>query len=134
MNSGEYMSLPSPSRAPVLTLFTSILNHFLSSLIVPVAPSMITLAIPSVNGMISAAVVSEHVMTMQFPCRFHLTAMTTWLSGAPFDLRSWLMSFTIVRLSSLNVVGVCAWWKTYYKACWIVCLVWVRHFRIMGNW
>ena len=100
------MSLPSPSRAPVLTLFTSILNHFLSSLIVPVAPGMITLAIPSVNGMISAAVVSKRVMTIQFPCRFHLTAVTTWLSGAPFDLRSWLMSFTIVRLSSLNVVFV----------------------------
>ena len=62
MNSGEYMSLPSPSHAPVLTLFTSILNHFLSSLIVPVAPGMITLAIPSVNGMISAAIVSEHMM------------------------------------------------------------------------
>ena len=32
--------------------------------------------------------------------------MTTWLSGAPFDLRSWLMSFTIVKLSSLNMVFV----------------------------
>ena len=82
------MSLLSPSHASVLTLFTSILNHFLSSLIVPVAPGIITLAISSVNGMISAAIVSEHVMTIQFPCRFHLTAVTTWLSGAPFDLRS----------------------------------------------
>ena len=32
--------------------------------------------------------------------------MTTWLSGAPFDLRSWLMLFTIVKLSSLNMVFV----------------------------
>ena len=64
MNSGEYMSLLLLSRAPVLTLFTSILNYFLSSLIVPVAPGIITLAIPSVNGIISAAVVSECVMTI----------------------------------------------------------------------
>ena len=84
------MFLPLLSRTPVLTLFTSILNHFLFSLIVPVAPGMITLAILSVNGMISATVVSEHVMTIQFLCRFHLTAVTTWLSGVPFDLRSWL--------------------------------------------
>ena len=99
------MSFPLLSCVPVLILFTSILNHFLSSLIVPVAPGMITLAIPSVNRMILAAV-SERMMTIQFPCRFHLTAVTTWLSGALFDLRSWLMSFTIVRLSSLNVVFV----------------------------
>jgi len=73
---------------------------------VPVAPGMITLAIPSVNEIISAAIVSEHMITIQFSYRFYLTAVTTWLSGMPFDLRSWLMSFTIVRLSSLNVVFV----------------------------
>jgi len=100
------MSLLSLSCIPVLILFISILNHFLSSLIVPVAPGMITLAIPSVNEIISAAIVSEHMITIQFSYRFYLTAVTTWLSGIPFDLRSWLMSFTIVRLSSLNVVFV----------------------------
>jgi len=98
MNFREYMSLPLASRAPVLTLFTSILNYFLSSLIVPVTPGIITLVILSVNRIILAVVVSEHVMTIQFPCRFYLTAVTTWLSGTPFDLRSWLILFTIVRL------------------------------------
>jgi len=77
MNLEKYMSLPSLSRTPVLILFTSILNYFLSSLIVPVAPGMITLAIPSVNGIILATIVSEYVMIIQFPCRFHLTAVTT---------------------------------------------------------
>ena len=75
------MSLPLPSCALVLTLFTSILNHFSFSLIVPIALGMITLAIPSVNGIISAAVVFEYVIMIQFSCRFHLTAVTTWLSG-----------------------------------------------------
>jgi len=82
------MSLLLLSHTPVLTLFISILNYFLFSLIVPVAPGMITLAIPSVNGIILADVVSEHVIMIQFLCRFYLTTMTTWLSGVLFDLRS----------------------------------------------
>jgi len=53
-------------RAPVRTLLTSILNHFLLSLIVSVAPAMTMLAKPSVYGM-SAAIRSERVMAMQFP-------------------------------------------------------------------
>ena len=72
----------------------------------PIAPSMIILAIPSVNGIISVAAVFECVITIQFPYRFHLTVMTTWLSSTSFNLRSWLISFMIVRLSSLNMVFV----------------------------
>ena len=105
MNSRRYISLLLSSRVSVLILFTLILNHFLSSLIVPIAPSMIILAIPSVNGIISVAVVFECVMTIQFLYRFHLTVMTTWLSSTLFNLRSWLISYMIVRLSSLNMPG-----------------------------
>ena len=105
MNSRRYISLLLSSHVSVLILFTLILNYFLSSLIVPIAPSMIILAIPSVNGIISVAVVFECVMTIQFLYRFHLTVMTTWLSSTLFNLRSWLISFMIVRLSSLNMPG-----------------------------
>ena len=105
MNSRRYISLLLSSHVSVLILFTLILNYFLSSLIVPIAPSMIILAIPSVNGIISVAVVFECVMTIQFLYRFHLTVMITWLSSTLFNLRSWLISFMIVRLSSLNMPG-----------------------------
>ena len=48
MNSEEYILLLLSSRASVHTLLISILNHFLFSLIMPVAPGMIVLVIPSV--------------------------------------------------------------------------------------
>ena len=62
MNSEKYISLLLLSRAPVHTLLISILNYFLSSLIMPVAPEMIVLVIPSVYGRMSAAIRSEHVI------------------------------------------------------------------------
>jgi len=62
MNSREYISSLLSSWAPVCTLLISILNYFLSSLIVPVAPGMIMLVIPSVYGRMSAAIRSEHVI------------------------------------------------------------------------
>jgi len=62
MNSEEYIPLLLSSRAPFHTLLISILNHFLSSLILPVAPGMIVLVMPSVYGRMSAAVRSEHVI------------------------------------------------------------------------
>ena len=62
MNSEEYIPLLLSSRAPVRTLLISILNYFLSSLIMPVAPGMIVLVIPSVYGRMSAAVRSERVI------------------------------------------------------------------------
>jgi len=64
MNSRKYISLLLSSCASVLILFTLILNHFLSSLIVPIALSMIILAIPSMNGIISVAAVFECVITI----------------------------------------------------------------------
>ena len=67
MNSEEYIPLLLSSRAPVHTLLISILNHFLSSLIMPVAPGMIVLVIPSVYGRMSAAVRSERVIMIQLP-------------------------------------------------------------------
>jgi len=67
MNSEEYILLLLSSRAPVRTLLISILNYFLSSLIMPVAPGMIVLVIPSVYGRMSAAVRSEHVIMIQLP-------------------------------------------------------------------
>jgi len=67
MNSEEYIPLLLSSRAPVRTLLISILNHFLSSLIMPVAPGMIVLVIPSVYGRMSAAVRSERVIMIQLP-------------------------------------------------------------------
>ena len=106
MNSREYISSLLSSWAPVCTLLISILNYFLSSLIVPVAPGMIMLVIPSVYGRMSAVVRSEHVVTMQLPWWFHLTTVTASLSRAPFSLRQRLMLFTVVRLSSLAVVFV----------------------------
>jgi len=62
MNSEEYIPLLLSSQAPFHTLLISILNHFLSSLILPVAPGMIVLVMPSVYGRMSAAVRSEHVI------------------------------------------------------------------------
>ena len=50
MNSKEYISLLLLSWAPVCTLLISILNHFLSSLIMLVAPGMIVLVIPLYMG------------------------------------------------------------------------------------
>ena len=67
MNSEEYIPLLLSSWAPVRTLLISILNHFLSSLIMPVAPGMIVLVIPSVYGRMSAAVRSERVIMIQLP-------------------------------------------------------------------
>jgi len=61
MNSEEYIPLLLSSWVPVHTLLNSILNHFLSSLIMPVAPGMIVLVISSVYGRMSAVVRSEHV-------------------------------------------------------------------------
>ena len=67
MNSEEYIPLLLSSQAPVRTLLISILNHFLSSLIMPVAPGMIVLVIPSVYRRMSAAVRSERVIMIQLP-------------------------------------------------------------------
>ena len=67
MNSEEYIPLLLSSRTPVHTLLISILNHFLSSLIMLVAPGMIVLVIPSVYGRMSAAVRSERVIMIQLP-------------------------------------------------------------------
>ena len=67
MNSEEYIPLLLSSRAPVHTLLISILNHFLSSLIMLVAPGMIVLVIPSVYGRMSAAVRSERMIMIQLP-------------------------------------------------------------------
>jgi len=87
-------------------LLISILNYFLSSLIISVASGMIVLVIPSVYGRMSAAVRSKHVIIIQLPWWFYLIAVTASLSGAPFSLRQQLMLFTMVRLSSLVVVFV----------------------------
>jgi len=106
MNSKEYISLLLLSWAPVCTLLISILNHFLSSLIMPIAPGMIVLVIPSVYGRMPAAIRSEHMIMIQLPWWFHLIAVMASLSEAPFSLRQQLMLFTIVRLSSLVVVFV----------------------------
>ena len=62
MNSEKYISLLLSSQAPVRTLLISILNYFLSSLIMPVAPEIIVLVISFVYGRMSAAVRSEHVI------------------------------------------------------------------------
>jgi len=67
MNSEEYIPLLLSSRTPVHTLLISILNHFLSSLIMLVAPGMIVLVIPSVYGRMSAAVRSERMIMIQLP-------------------------------------------------------------------
>jgi len=67
MNSEEYIPLLLSSRAPVHTLLISILNHFLSSLIMLVASGMIVLVIPSVYGRMSAAVRSERMIMIQLP-------------------------------------------------------------------
>jgi len=67
MNSEEYIPLLLSSRTPVHTLLISILNHFLSSLIMLVAPGMIVLVIPSVYGRMSAAVRSECMIMIQLP-------------------------------------------------------------------
>jgi len=67
MNSEEYIPLLLSSRTPVHILLISILNHFLSSLIMLVAPGMIVLVIPSVYGRMSAAVRSERMIMIQLP-------------------------------------------------------------------
>ena len=67
MNSEEYIPLLLSSQTPVHILLISILNHFLSSLIMLVAPGMIVLVIPSVYGRMSAAVRSERMIMIQLP-------------------------------------------------------------------
>jgi len=62
MNSEEYIPSLLLSRAPVHTLLISILNHFLSSLIMPIASGIIVLVISSVYGRMSSAIRSEHVI------------------------------------------------------------------------
>jgi len=62
MNSGEYILSLLLFQAFVHILLISILNYFLSSLIMTVASGIIMLVIPSVYGRMSAAIRSEHVI------------------------------------------------------------------------
>jgi len=67
MNSKEYIPSLLLSWAPVHTLLISILNYFLSSLIMPIASGMIVLVTSSVYGKMSTAIRSEHVIMIQLP-------------------------------------------------------------------
>ena len=87
MNSEEYIPSLLSSWASVHTLLISILNHFLLSLIVPIASGMIMLVIPSIYRRMSAAVRSEYMITIQLSWWFYLTAVIASLSRAPFSLR-----------------------------------------------
>ena len=110
MNSEEYIPSLLSSWASVHTLLISILNHFLLSLIVPIASGMIMLVIPSIYRRMSAAVRSEYIITIQLSWWFYLTAV----------IASLLLSLSLddSRTTRCECLGRTGWsspldWTTY---------------------
>ena len=110
MNSEEYIPSLLSSWASVHTLLISILNHFLLSLIVPIASGMIMLVIPSIYRRMSAAVRSEYMITIQLSWWFYLTAV----------IASLLLSLSLddSRTTRCECLGRTRWsspldWTTY---------------------